>query len=155
MSKYSSLCTAINLVEACDKLMADSGKQSEKTIEIIRDLRNIAKDVRYGGQWNGDHETIATALECCKKIGRDCTICPYKKIGGANCVSELKSDAAAVIRQLTKDLKEAREIATDKRKVAAWQRQDMENGNEPPDFFPWEDDETDAAPAEEVIGSEL
>ena len=153
MSRYSSLCVAINLVEACDKLMSSNGQQSEKTADVVKDLRDIAKDVRYGGQWHGDYEVIATALGCCKSTGRDCGTCPYRKIGGRNCVSELKTDAAAVIRHMTKEIKTLRE-ELNTRRTAAWQRQDMANGNEPPDIFPWDDDEDgEMAPAGDGMGA--
>lgn len=156
MSKYSSICTAINVIESIDKMMNDHGKGSSRTEEVIHDLQSIAQDVRYGGKWDGDFTTVAEALTCCTETGTNCQICPYRREGKA-CIPNLKKDAAMAIRQLWKDAQDAKAELAEARKPAQWQREDMENGNTPPEVFPWEDDAEaiQMAPAAEVMGGEI
>lgn len=104
MSKYQSVSTAIQLVEAAANIVGNGLIAEGKTGEIIRDLRDIAKDVRYGGEWNGDYETVAQALGYCTEIGTNCSICPYRK--ETACRQKLKSDAKYAIRDLSARLQE-------------------------------------------------
>lgn len=104
MSKYQSLTTAIQLVEAAAKIIMGGGLIPEgKAGEmIIQDLRDLAKDARYGGEWDGDYETVATALGHCAEPGINCSICPYHK--EQHCKQRLKKDAMFAIRHMSKKL---------------------------------------------------
>ena len=103
MSKYQSVSTAIQLVEAAAKIMGGGLISEGKTGEIIQDLRDLAKDARYGGKWDGDYETVATALGYCADPGNNCSICPYRK--ETACKQRLKKDAMFAIRHLSSMLK--------------------------------------------------
>lgn len=108
MSRYTSLCKAIDLALAVGHMMSETGYSSEHIEEMIEDLRNTAKDVRYGGRWDGDFEMMAESLDCCVNVG--CGMCPYKGLRDQGaCRAQLKKDGAAAIRQLGKDAREARE----------------------------------------------
>lgn len=104
MSKYQSISTAIQLVEATASIVGKGLTAEWKTGEILRDLRDIAKDVRYGGEWNGDYETVAQALGYCTEIGTNCSVCSYRK--ETDCRQALKSDAKYAIRDLSARLQE-------------------------------------------------
>ena len=96
MSRYSSLCTAIQLLESVRKIVVDKTEVNQ----IIADLQDTAKDARYGGQWHGDGDTIAAALENCAEKQMECGRCPYKELRGKGCAAELKKDAARAIRAM-------------------------------------------------------
>ena len=76
MSKYSSMCKTIDLMLAVGNMMTSNGYEAGKMATIIEDLRAVARDVRYGGVWDGDFESTAAALCSCKNV--DCAVCPYK-----------------------------------------------------------------------------
>lgn len=105
MSRYSSLCTAIQLLESVRKIVVDKTEVNQ----IIADLQDIAKDARYGGQWHGDGESIADALENCAQKQMECGRCPYKDYRGKGCASMLKKDAARTIRAMGKNSEEKKE----------------------------------------------
>lgn len=108
MSRYTSLCKAIDLALAVGHMMSETGYSSEHLEEMIADLRDVAKDVRYGGRWEGDFETMAQALDCCVYVG--CAGCSYKGLRDqGDCRGQLKKDAAAAIRYLGKEAREERE----------------------------------------------
>lgn len=115
MSKYQSVSTAIQLVEAAANIVGNGLIAEGKTGELIRDLRDIAKDVRYGGEWDGDYETVATALGYCAEQGFNCSICPYRK--EMACRQRLKRDAMHAIRAMGARLKKYEEGATRKNVV--------------------------------------
>lgn len=104
MSKYQSITTAIQLVEAAAKIISGGGLIPEgKAGEIIQDLRDMAKDARFGGEWDGDYETVVTALRYCADLGFNCSTCPYHK--ETACKQRLKKDAMFAIRNLSSRLK--------------------------------------------------
>lgn len=98
MSKYQSVTTAIQLVEACGHIMGGGLVLEGNAAEIAQDLRDIARDARYGGKWEGDFETVATALSYCEQLDRNCSVCPYKK--EVVCRQALMRDAKNAIRTL-------------------------------------------------------
>lgn len=98
MSKYQSVTTAIRLVEACGKIMGGGLVLEGHAAEIVQDLQDIARDARYGGKWEGDFETVATALSYCEQLDVNCSVCPYKK--EVACRQALKRDAKNAIRTL-------------------------------------------------------
>lgn len=162
MSRYDSLCKAISVMTSIKATMESNGLISTGMQSVIEDLRAIARDVRYGGVWDGEFERVASALNICKDM--NCTICPYQDKRSTGCKSILKEDAAAVIRQLAKTKKElldmiagmdstiaeyrvklekaemfmSKEQKEDARQAAQWQLDDMKTGNTPPESFPWE-----------------
>lgn len=103
MSKYESLCVAIELCESARKIFPKGTDQKDATSEVIRDLQDIAKDVRYGGKWDGDFEVIAEMLGHCAE--NECPMCVYRKLN-VGCSTTLKKDAAAAIRAMGKKEKE-------------------------------------------------
>lgn len=98
MSKYQSVTTAIQLVEACGHIMSGGLVLEGNAAEIAQDLRDIARDARYGGKWEGDFEKVATALSYCEQLATNCTVCPYKS--EVACKQALKRDAKNAIRTL-------------------------------------------------------
>ena len=46
MSRYTSLCKAITLFEDIRTAFRDDQEDAEKYSEVIRDLQDVAKDVR-------------------------------------------------------------------------------------------------------------
>ena len=166
MSRYTSICKALDLAEAVSKMIGRDGETGEEWETVVQDLRDIAKDVRYGGRWDGDFEAMAQALIHCTKTGQECMICPYRELrfeGG--CKNQIKRDAAAAIRQMGKDAREQREEIRNLKQAAAeraimierlemyiseenlqearetaqWQIDDMRRENRPPERFPWEE----------------
>lgn len=115
MSKYQSVSTAIQLVEAAANIVGNGLIAEGKTGEIIRDLRDIAKDVRYGGEWDGDYESVAQMLGYCSAKKENCSVCPYRK--EMACVQRLKRDAMHAIRAMGARLKKYEEGATRKNVV--------------------------------------
>lgn len=97
MSRYTSLCKAITLFEDIRTAFRDDQEDAEKYSEVIRDLQDVAKDVRYGGEWHGDQDIIAGCLEFCAE--NECALCTYHNIK-IGCSRTLKKDAAAAIRAL-------------------------------------------------------
>ena len=165
MSKYSSMCKTIDLMLAVGNMMTSNGYEAGKMATIIEDLRAVARDVRYGGVWDGDFESTAAALCSCKNV--DCAVCPYKGMRDkGTCRAILKQDAAAAIRQMGKDARETREenralkLELEKaqirlqraemympeenikqaREMAQWQIDELERGKPPLQLFPWEED---------------
>ena len=102
MSRYKALCVAIELCESARKIFAADSEEKEQASEVIRELQDVAQDVRYGGKWQGDYEVIAESLEHCAE--NMCQLCAYRKIK-TGCSVTLKKDAAAAIRHLSKELK--------------------------------------------------
>jgi len=98
MSKYQSVTTAIQLVEACGHIMSGGLVLEGNAAEIAQDLRDIARDARYGGKWEGDFEKVATALSYCEQLDVNCSVCPYKN--EVACRQALKRDAKNAIRTL-------------------------------------------------------
>lgn len=103
MSKYESVCKAIGICESARRLFSIDSTERRNTNEAIRDLQEIARDVRYGGKWEGDFESVAESLDYCAE--NMCGLCLYKKIQDSECRRTSKKDAAAVIRQLVAMLK--------------------------------------------------
>lgn len=99
MGQYKSVCAAIDVMEAIRRSLKQESRDGIST--VIRDLQGIARDVRYGGEWDGDYEGLAEALDACR--GRKCYQCTYK--GRTECMYDLKSDAAAAIRQLDAEVR--------------------------------------------------
>lgn len=110
MSKYKSLCMAISLFETLERAFGRDSARDAKMDTVRMDLQDIAKDVRYGGKWEGDFEVIAQILDRC--ANQECYKCQYKKIhdNGESCTRMLKKDAAHAIRQMAKDNGELRDI---------------------------------------------
>ena len=110
MSRYSSICTAIGLIEAVGKMFGDQAAREQKIEAIKRDLQDVARDVRYGGKWSGDYEIMAETLEVC--ANHDCNMCGYRNLRGSgeSCTGRLKKDAAADIRQMAQDNSERRKM---------------------------------------------
>jgi len=102
VSRYTSLCAAIRIVEGIREIFQIGTVQEQKSDEIRRDLMDIAKDVRYGGVWSGDYEIVAKCLEECAE--QNCFVCGYKKLlPNGSCTEALKKDAAAAIRHLGRE----------------------------------------------------
>jgi len=102
VSRYTSLCAAIRIVEGIRGIFKTGSVQEQKSDEIRRDLMDIAKDVRYGGEWNGDYEIVAKCLESC--VNMNCAVCGYRKmLQNGSCTEALKKDAAAAIRHLGRE----------------------------------------------------
>ena len=107
MSRYQAMCVAIELCESARRLFQDGSKEKETASEVIGELQDVARDVRYGGKWEGDYESIAQALGYCTEIGCSiigCSICPYRK--EIDCRQQLKRDAMHAIRAMGARLKE-------------------------------------------------
>ena len=113
MSRYSSLCRAIDLIEVIKRMMKDNGTGGDSMDAIVQDLQDIAKDSRYGGKWEGNYQEVAEALDCCEDAGSKCNICPYSGMRNKHCIKTLKHDAAGAIRQMSNSLRE-------------WQRKNVE-----------------------------
>lgn len=98
MSRYQSLGLAIDLMMWIVRAVGDS---EGKLAATIQDLRDISKDVRYGGQIETDsrYDRIAEALDLCAVTGKACAVCSYEGLmeDGA-CIRQLKRDAANTIR---------------------------------------------------------
>lgn len=107
MSRYQAMCVAIELCESARKVFGKEPEGRETASEIIRELQDVARDVRYGGKWVGNYEEIAQCMEKCAE--EDCALCPYRTLLGKGCRSKSKKVAAAVIRQLEYELKEKEE----------------------------------------------
>ena len=107
MSKYNSVCLAIQLFEQIRRTLGKDGIDRDRTDTVIQDLQDIAKDCRYGGEWHGKYEETAAALDKCAK--NECVVCPYRGKIRPGCREELKRDAAAAIRQAAKDREEMEE----------------------------------------------
>lgn len=149
MSRYQSLCKAVQLMETMRHILRGDAEGVAVASEIITDLQDIAKDVRYGGKWVGNYEKMAEDLEACTRAGQGCMTCAFHDRMANGCRGELKKEAAACIRQMASKIESmAEEIsklrwergedetATDLRK---WQEEDMARGNRPPERFPWEE----------------
>ena len=95
-SRYEKLVKTIILLEALEKIDVTGARQ---------DLQEIARDVRYGGKWDGDFEIVAETLDTCGKVA--CYRCQYKE--AIECKAILKREAAAAIRQLAKDKQDLEE----------------------------------------------
>ena len=140
MSKYGTLSFTIGLLEAIRKGL--HAEASDQMSEHIANLQKIARDIRYGGEWQGGpFEDVAEALELCAD-GRKCALCQRgaKKYGGS-CTAELKEEAAAAIRMMgktIKDLEKAQEAEEPKREPADWQKEIMQNAEQ---TFQWEREE--------------
>ena len=107
MNRYQAMCVAIELCQSARKIFGKEPEGKETANEIIQELQEVARDVRYGGKWVGDYEDIAQCMEKCAET--DCTQCPYRTLQGNGCRSKAKKVAAAVIRQLEYELKEKEE----------------------------------------------
>ena len=99
MSRYTALCVAIELCESARKLFSGS-EEKDRASQIIRELQDVAQDVRYGGEWHGDYEIVAESLTHCAE--QQCQVCAYRKTG-KGCSAVLKRDAAGAIRHLAKE----------------------------------------------------
>ena len=108
MSKYESICTAIDLCEVAKKIFAHNVNNDMKAEIIIRDLQNIAKDVRYGGKWEGGDESLdrmADEMDICAMMKHP--IC--KRNGNPECSKRMKQDAAAALRYASQRIRELEE----------------------------------------------
>lgn len=101
MSRYQALCIAIEMCESARKLFSTNSEEKNKASEVIRELQDVAQDVRYGGEWHGDYEIVAEMLRHCAE--NRCAFCAYRKTG-TGCSAELKKDAARAIRHLAKEV---------------------------------------------------
>lgn len=150
MSRYTSICTAIEMTE-CVRKMFDGHvgiSRKEKLDHVIQDLHRIGQDIRYGGDWSGTGEETVKALEMCRDM--KCRECRYQSTEA--CKRVLKEDAAQLIRKLgtentalRTELKQLgvkydelfKKIVDDegktKREPATWQREIMESGGKPPE----------------------
>lgn len=150
MSRYSSICIAIEMVE-CVRKMFDGHvgiSRKEKLDHVIQDLQRIGQDIRYGGQWAGAGEETVKLLELCMDM--NCKECMYKSTEA--CKKVLKEDAAMMIRNLSAENRRLRtelqqlgvkydelfkKIVNDeeqtKRQPAPWQKEIMESGGNPPE----------------------
>ena len=108
MSRYGSLDAAIRMVEECRRIAKNAD-------EVITDLQSLAVDVRYGGKWVGEFESVAAALDKC--VNMECPVCPYRG-SPQGCRSALKKDAAACIRQMAEMLGERKGGKGNVRKIA-------------------------------------
>ena len=91
MSRISAIQAAIRLCEA----VRDVGTIPGGMDGTIEEMRKVARDVRYGGEWKGDHRQLADALEGCGNGA--CYMCRLQQKPG--CRKEIKEEAAAAIRQ--------------------------------------------------------
>ena len=125
MSRYKALCVAIELCESARKIFAADSEEKEQASEVIRELQDVAQDVRYGGKWQGDYEVIAESLEHCAE--NLCQLCAYRKIK-TGCSVTLKKDAAAAIRHMAKRMKELEEREKPEKPAepAEWQKEIMD-----------------------------
>lgn len=94
MRRILAMQVAIRLCEAVRELTGET----EQMEETIGNLRAVARDVRYGGEWHGDKDKLAEELEGCGS--GMCLECHLRKIAG--CRKALKEEAAAAIRQQAK-----------------------------------------------------
>lgn len=106
MSRYQSLGKAIEIMEACRKLFGAEEDGRSQVDDVIEDLRDMSKDVRYGSQWQEyRNESVARALDYCAEPGRGgCSRCKYH--GEEGCTAKLKRDAANAIRSMGKRIAE-------------------------------------------------
>ena len=100
MSRYMALCVAIELCESARKIFSKDPEEKDRASEVIRELQDVAQDVRYGGEWHGDYEIVAESLTHCAE--QQCQVCAYRKTG-KGCSTALKRDAAGAIRHLAKE----------------------------------------------------
>ena len=105
ISRYDSMVFAIALMESIRRALGEYGQDEHKTGDHIRNLQDIAKDVRYGGEWHGAHEIIAEELTCCERS--ECTVCPRRN-EKPFCKLNLMHEAAQVIRQMDKTIQDLR-----------------------------------------------
>ena len=107
MSRYHSLGVAIEIIEACRKMFGVAEDARSKADEVINDLRDMSKDIRYGSVWTEyKNESIARALDYCMDPYRmKCAICKYH--GEEGCMAKLKRDAANAIRSMGKQIAES------------------------------------------------
>ena len=101
MGRYNSICEAIQLLEQIRRALKGAIDEG-KTSAIIRDLQDIAKDVRYGGQWEGKHREMAEDLENC--ANNSCAVCNFRALQ-PGCTAKLKMDAAKALRQAEDTIK--------------------------------------------------
>lgn len=133
-SRYEKLVKTIILLEAIEKIDVSGARQ---------DLQEIARDVRYGGQWNGDFENVAETLDICGKIA--CYRCQYRET--PECKAIIKREAAAAIRQLAKDKQDLEErIEQLEERIAI-----MSEGSQAEDDGPGDPDRPMAAWQKEVM----
>lgn len=136
MRRIIAMQVAIRLCEAVRELTGET----EQMEETIGNLRAVARDVRYGGEWHGDKDKLAEELEACGS--GMCLECHLRKIAG--CRKALKEEAAAAIRQQAKIIEtlqaevgrlkaevdsmrgEAYDSDMDSPEPAEWQREIME-----------------------------
>ena len=130
MDRYTALSRALDVLETIGRVYKDEPDITRGNNEVIEHIRDLMKDVRYGGRWDGDFETIAEDLERCAS-GDSCAMCSYRhERDGGRCIRMLKKDAAAAIRQGSALTKLA-EAKAQSREPAAWQKEDMARGNVP------------------------
>lgn len=94
MRRIKAMQVAIRLCEAVRELTGET----EQMEETIGNLRAVARDVRYGGEWHGDKDKLAEELEECGS--GMCLKCHVRKLEG--CRKALREEAAAAIRQQAK-----------------------------------------------------
>lgn len=100
MSRIAAMQGAIRLCEAVRELAGDT----EKMDATIEQLRAVARDVRYGGEWTGEPEKLAAILDGCGNGA--CYMCRLNQRAG--CRKALKEEAAAAIRQQAKTIESLR-----------------------------------------------
>ena len=101
MRRIIAMQVAIRLCEAVRELTGEM----EQMEETIGNLRAVARDVRYGGEWHGDKDKLAEELEECGS--GMCLECHLRKRAG--CRKALKEEAAAAIRQQAKIIENLQE----------------------------------------------
>ena len=102
MGKYESVGKAIRLFDEIRRDFVTGDSERDGISSIIRDLTEISKDIRYGGEFNGNFESVARNLNRC--ANRECSVCGYRGTNGGECARAIKNDGAAAIRQLERKI---------------------------------------------------
>lgn len=131
MTKYGALCAAIRLCEA----VRDMEKDRDGIEGAVSELRDVARDVRYGGEWTGDREKLAEVLEECDSGA--CYMCHLSRKAG--CKREIKREAAAAIRSQGKTIKSMEEeIAKLKAEIDAMRGDAYDSDYQAPEPAEWQ-----------------
>lgn len=132
MSRIKAMHGAIRLCEAIRELAGET-EQMEETIES---LRAVARDVRYGGVWEGNQRKLAEELEGCGS-GESCLDCHLRKVPG--CRKALKEEAAAAIRQQDKTIESLRtEVEHLKAEMDSMRGNAYDSDHKPPEPAEWQ-----------------
>jgi hypothetical protein len=101
MTRYEALSAAIAMVEGAAAVFKHE-EYNQHVLETKEILQDIAKDVRYGGEWRGAEDKLTYALDRCVKM--ECNLC--KMHNTPQCKMQLKKEAAMAIRQQRKTILE-------------------------------------------------